>query len=105
MMRTRAHVGPMSVDVAFDEVAQELGIDPIKIRLKNAVLPNEVVPSKATVTSTGLSESIVMAAEKADWKKKRGKLGPKRGIGIGSGNMQVDVLHGIQKRFYCLHKV
>ena len=61
---------------------------PIQIRLKNAVLPNEVVPSKATVTSTGLSESIVMAAEKANWKKKRGKLGPKRGIGIGSGNMQ-----------------
>ena len=54
-------MGPMSVDVAFDEVAEQLGIDPIKIRLKNAVLPNEVVPSKATVTSTGLSESIVMA--------------------------------------------
>ena len=88
MMRTRAHVGPMSVDVAFDEVAEELGIDPIAIRLKNAVLPDEVVPSKATVTSTGLSESIVMAAEKANWKKKRGKLGPKRGIGIGSGYMQ-----------------
>ena len=88
MMRTRAHVGPMSVDVAFDEVAEKLGLDPIKIRLKNAVLPNEVVPSKATVTSTGLSESIVMAAEKANYKKKRGKLRYSRGIGIGSGNMQ-----------------
>ena len=58
------------------------------MRLKNAVLPNEVVPSKSVVTSTGLSESIVMAAEKSGWKEKRGKMGPMRGIGIGSGNMQ-----------------
>lgn len=88
MMRTRAHVGPMSLDVAFDQVAAQLGIDPIEIRLKNAVLKDEVVPSKSIVTSTGLSESIVMAAEKAGWSEKRGKMGPKKGIGIGSGNMQ-----------------
>ena len=88
MMRTRAHVGPMSLDVAFDQVAERLGIDPIEIRLKNAILPNEVVPTKSIVTSTGLSESIVMAAEKAGWKEKRGKMGYGRGIGIGSGNMQ-----------------
>jgi 4-hydroxybenzoyl-CoA reductase subunit alpha len=88
MMRTRAHIGPMSLDVAFDQVAEKLGLDPIEIRLKNAILPNEVVPSKSIVTSTGLSESIVMAAEKAGWKEKRGKLEYGRGIGIGSGNMQ-----------------
>ena len=88
MMRTRAHVGPMSLDVAFDQVAEKFGLDPIKIRLKNAILPNEVVPTKSIVTSTGLSESIVMAAEKAGWKEKRGKMGHGRGIGIGSGNMQ-----------------
>ena len=58
------------------------------MRLKNAILPNEVAPSKSTVTSTGLSESIVMAAEKAGWQEKRGRMGPNRGIGIGSGNMQ-----------------
>jgi CO/xanthine dehydrogenase Mo-binding subunit len=84
----------MSVDVAFDEVAEKLGIDPIQIRLKNAVLPNEVVPSKATVTSTGLSESIVMYRE-SQLEKKRGKLS-RTGIGIGSGNYAVHVLHGIR---------
>ena len=88
MMRTRAHVGPMSMDVCFDQMSKELGIDPIELRLKNAVLLNEVVPSKSVVTSTGLSESIVMAAEKAGWKEKKGNMGPNRGIGIGSGNMQ-----------------
>jgi 4-hydroxybenzoyl-CoA reductase subunit alpha len=88
MMRTRAHVGPMSLDVAFDQVSKELGIDPIELRLKNAVLRNEVVPSKSIVTSTALSESIVMAAKKAKYSQKRGKLAYGRGIGIGSGNMQ-----------------
>jgi len=78
----------MSMDVCFDEVAEKLGIDPIAIRLKNAVLPNEVVPFQSNGHEHGLSESIVMAAEKANWKKKKGKLPPKRGIGIGSGNMQ-----------------
>ena len=92
MMRTRAHVGPMAAEILFDRAAEKLGIDPIEIRIKNAILPGEVVPSKSTVTSTGLSESIEMAAEKAGWKEKRGKMGSDgpiaRGIGIGSGNMQ-----------------
>lgn len=92
MMRTRAHVGPMAAEIVFDRAAEKLGLDPLEIRLKNAILPGEVVPTKSTVTSSGLSESIQMAAEKASWKDKRGKMKPKgriaRGIGIGSGNMQ-----------------
>jgi 4-hydroxybenzoyl-CoA reductase subunit alpha len=92
MMRTRAHVGPMAAEILFDRAAEQLGIDPLEIRLKNAILPGEVVPSKSTVTSSGLSESIKMAADKANWEKKRGKMPSDdriaRGIGIGSGNMQ-----------------
>jgi CO/xanthine dehydrogenase Mo-binding subunit len=88
MMRTRANLGPMAAEVAFDRIAEHLGLDPIEIRLKNAIKQGEVVPTKSIVTSSGLSESIVMAAEKAGWKEKRGKMGYGRGIGIGSGNMQ-----------------
>jgi 4-hydroxybenzoyl-CoA reductase subunit alpha len=92
MMRTRAHVGPMAAEILFDRAAEELGLDPLEIRLKNAILPGEVVPTKSTVTSSGLSESIKMAADKANWNEKRGKMESDdrtaRGIGIGSGNMQ-----------------
>jgi 4-hydroxybenzoyl-CoA reductase subunit alpha len=89
MMRTRAHVGPMAMDVCLDQVSEVLGIDPIELRLKNAMLTNEITPSKSVITSSALSESIVMAAEKSGYKEKRGKLSHlKRGIGIGSGNMQ-----------------
>jgi CO/xanthine dehydrogenase Mo-binding subunit len=88
MMRTRSGIGPMSMDVCFDQMGEVLGIDPIELRLKNAVLPNEITPTKSTVTSTGLSESIIMAADRAGFDQKRGRLGPNRGIGIGSGNTQ-----------------
>jgi 4-hydroxybenzoyl-CoA reductase subunit alpha len=92
MMRTRAHVGPMAAEIMFDRAAKELGLDPIEIRLKNAVLEGERVPSKALVTSSALDKSISMAAEKAMWSQKRGKMESDdriaRGIGIGSGNMQ-----------------
>ncbi|MFH1487890.1 MAG: xanthine dehydrogenase family protein molybdopterin-binding subunit, partial [Pseudomonadota bacterium] len=92
MMRTRAHIGPMAAEILFDRAAEALGLDPLEIRLKNAVLPGEVVPSKSTVTSSGLSESIKMAADKAGWKEKRGRMASSdriaRGIGVGSGNMQ-----------------
>jgi CO/xanthine dehydrogenase Mo-binding subunit len=92
MMRTRAHVGPMAAEILFDRAAEKLGLDPIEIRLKNAILKDEVVPSKSIVTSSELSKSISLAAEKAFWNEKRGKMKSDdriaRGIGIGSGNMQ-----------------
>jgi CO/xanthine dehydrogenase Mo-binding subunit len=82
----------MAAEIMFDRAAEKLGIDPIEIRLKNAIVKGEVVPSKATVTSSELSKSIRMAAEKAGWKEKRNRKktedGIAKGIGIGSGNMQ-----------------
>lgn len=88
MMRSRANVGPMAAEIAFDKIAEDLGLDPIELRLKNAMKEGEVTPTKSTIHSSGLSESIVMAAEKIKWKEKKGRLERGRGIGIGSGNMQ-----------------
>ena len=88
MMRTRSGIGPMSMDMCFEQTGEVLGIDPMELRLKNALRPNEITPTKSVVTSTGLSESIVMAAEKSGFKQKKGKMGPNRGIGIGCGNTQ-----------------
>lgn len=96
MMRTRSSLLPMAMEVAFDAIAEKLGLDPIEIRLKNAIKPGEVLPTKSIVTSCGLSESIVMATEKANWKEKRGRMGSARGIGIGSGNMQCGFYMGFR---------
>jgi 4-hydroxybenzoyl-CoA reductase subunit alpha len=85
-----AHGGSM-VQMRFgygqhlDLMAKDLGIDPMELRYKNAVEKGYTTPSKARYASCGLKECIRKAARKAGWKRKRGKLPPYRGIGIGCG--------------------
>lgn len=88
MMRTRSGIGPMAMDICFEQAGEVLGIDPMELRFKNALKPNEITPTKSVVTSTGLTESMIMAADKSGFRQKKGKMGPNRGIGIGCGNTQ-----------------
>jgi len=69
----------------LDLIAQDLGIDPVELRLKNAVVKGHTTPSKIYYASCGLNECIRKASRKSGWKRKRGKLPPYRGIGIGCG--------------------
>ena len=69
----------------LDLLAQDLGIDPVEIRLKNAVDKGYTTPSKMYYASCGLKECIKKASKKSGWKKKHKKLPPYRGIGIGCG--------------------
>ena len=69
----------------LDRIAHDLSIDPVDLRLKNAVDRGYTTPSKIHYASCGLKESILKASRKAGWKKKYGKLPPYRGIGIGCG--------------------
>jgi len=63
--------------------AEELGIDPVEIRLKNAQVSGDKIPDVATISSCGFIESIEKVAEMSDWKNKRKNLKPGQGIGIG----------------------
>ena len=69
----------------LDLIAQDLGIDPVEMRLKNAVDKKYTTPSKIHYASCGLKECIKDVSKKSGWKKKYGKLPPYRGIGIGCG--------------------
>lgn len=74
-----------AVDSQLDMIAEELGLDPVEIRLKNAVQRGDRhAPGKDVLQSCGLSECITKVTEAARWKEKWGKRG-KRGIGIGTG--------------------
>jgi 4-hydroxybenzoyl-CoA reductase alpha subunit len=85
----RGHGVPQSrfaAEVQLDLAAKEMGIDPVDLRLKNALKPGETTPNGFKITSCGLEESIVGARKIIDrWKKQQKKdNGPKkRGIGIG----------------------
>ncbi|HEY78262.1 MAG TPA: molybdopterin-dependent oxidoreductase [Dehalococcoidia bacterium] len=65
----------------IDNLAEDLGIDPIEIRRKNGMTPNYVVPGQAWIQSCGLHECLD-AIEKHV--KERGKLPPNRGIGVSA---------------------
>ena len=78
-------LGRFAIDSQLDMIAQELGMDPVEIRLKNAVQRGDKhPPSKDVLGSCGLSECIKKASESAGWKEKRGQH-VNRGLGIGTG--------------------
>ena len=80
----------------LDMIAEELGIDPLEIQLKNALKAGEKQATGSRITSCGLSEALERAAEKSGWKEKRGKLPYGKGIGMGANGMMVGFPMGIR---------
>ncbi len=72
-----------ATEIQMNIAAEDLGIDPIDIRLKNAQVSGDKIPDVATISSCGFVESIQRVAEMSGWKEKRNSLKPGQGIGIG----------------------
>lgn len=72
-----------ATEIQMNLAAEELGIDPIDIRLKNAQVSGDKIPDVATISSCGFIESIRAVADMSGWKEKRKNLKPGQGIGIG----------------------
>lgn len=89
----RGHGAPQirfAIESQLDRIAEDLGIDPITIRLRNARLPGERLPNGDNVHNAGLVECIRIAAGKSGFLEKYGRdrRSPpqgtiRRGIGIG----------------------
>ncbi|MCX7965430.1 MAG: xanthine dehydrogenase family protein molybdopterin-binding subunit [Syntrophorhabdaceae bacterium] len=92
----RGHGAPQmrfAVESQMDIIAEELGMDPIEIRLKNARRKGEILPNGDTVKNAGLIECIEEAVKKIDFKNKwakniedrknDNKKRIRRGIGLG----------------------
>jgi len=62
---------------------KDLGIDPIELRIKNALHSGDEIPGVATIGSCGFTESLKEAARMSNWKEKRRSLKDGRGIGVG----------------------
>lgn len=58
-----------AADVQLEMIAEELGIDPVEIRRKNAAYSGYVTPNGMKVRSCGLQESIVQALKAVNWGK------------------------------------
>ncbi|MFH1350228.1 MAG: molybdopterin cofactor-binding domain-containing protein [Pseudomonadota bacterium] len=78
--------GRFAVERQLDMIAEQMGIDPPELRLKNSIHAGEPHPAKFIINSCGFSECIEKAAEAIGWKEKRGKLPFGRGVGIAGAS-------------------
>jgi len=69
----------------LDMLAQELGVDPIELRLKNAMEPDSRTVNELDIGSCELEACLRAVRERSGWEEKRGRLPPGKGIGIGCG--------------------
>jgi 4-hydroxybenzoyl-CoA reductase alpha subunit len=87
-----------AAEIQMEMMAEELGIDPVEVRLRNAITaPHETI-NKVTVDSCGLTEGLQTLAQHPLWKEK-GK--PKQGKGFlshGVGMSGTSYLGGARQR-------
>ncbi|MGI0072056.1 MAG: xanthine dehydrogenase family protein molybdopterin-binding subunit [Thermoplasmata archaeon] len=84
----RAHGGTnirYSVEVALDQLAERLGVDPFELRERNALPPNSTTVNDFRITSTSFRKCLVAAREKSGWDAKFRRLPYGKGIGLGCG--------------------
>jgi len=82
MQRIHGNQLILTEEVLMDSIAEKLGLDPVELRKKHALKPNEILPSGTKLTSYALEECIDTAVEASEWRQKKGKLPNGRGIGI-----------------------
>jgi len=75
-------------EVQLDEVAHELGLDPIEIRRKNWQGEHTLTVNGQRITSNGFMECLAAVEEASGWKQRRGQLPFGRGLGV-AGSMYI----------------
>jgi putative selenate reductase molybdopterin-binding subunit len=72
-------------EAQLNMIADRLGMDPLELRIQNAVRTGDETASGAILKSCGLVECLEAVADKIDWKRKRANRTPNRGLGIACG--------------------
>ena len=69
----------------MDMIAEELGIDPLELRQKNMMKTGDTTCNDLNMSSFGMAECLDAVTGGSDWKSKKGKLPPGKGIGLACG--------------------
>jgi 4-hydroxybenzoyl-CoA reductase subunit alpha len=69
----------------LDMIAEDLGLDPIEIRLRNAMTPNTRTCNALDISSCEFTATLERARDTSLWLEKKGKLPRGKGIGVGCG--------------------
>jgi 4-hydroxybenzoyl-CoA reductase subunit alpha len=81
----RGHGTPQprfALETHLDKVAEELGIDPVDLRLRNLPRPNSRTVNWLRITSCGLKECIERVAAESGFRERRRAMPPGRGLGF-----------------------
>jgi 4-hydroxybenzoyl-CoA reductase subunit alpha len=84
----RGHGAPQpkyAFECHLDNIARELRIDPIEIRLLNARKPNTTTPNDFRINSCELEACLKKARDISGWDQKKGRLPKGRGMGVAVG--------------------
>jgi CO/xanthine dehydrogenase Mo-binding subunit len=70
----------------MDMMAKELGLDPLEVRMKNAVVEGDPLPSGQAYPRIGLIECLQAISESEVWKNRaEAQKQPNRGVGLAVG--------------------
>jgi CO/xanthine dehydrogenase Mo-binding subunit len=71
----------------IDVVAERIGMDPVELRLNNAIREGALTPTGSPMHPTGFSDCIRKAARAIGWGKKRPPSAPHKRRGLGFAGM------------------
>ncbi len=81
----RGHGTPQprfALETHLDKVAEDLGIDPVDLRLKNLTTPNSRTVNWLRITSCGLRECIEKVEQESKFRERRTSMPAGRGLGF-----------------------
>ncbi|MCH7484601.1 MAG: molybdopterin-dependent oxidoreductase, partial [Chloroflexi bacterium] len=81
-----AHNATFAIESHMDMMAKELSLDPLEVRLKNAVAEGDLMPNGQTYPAIGLRECLEAIADSDVWRRRREvEATPNRGVGLAVG--------------------
>ncbi len=75
-----------AIESNLDQLAEEVGIDPMDIRMLNCNEPGEITPQRFRITSCGLKDCMEEVGKRLDWKDRK-KEGQVEGRGVGMASL------------------
>ncbi len=84
-----------ALESQVDHLAEELGIDPLELRLKNAQESGETTGQGMVLSTCGLKECLETAAHSAGWGEKRSAVSDQPSASCAPSDRQSSVARGI----------
>lgn len=69
----------------LDMIAEEIGMDPMELRIKNMMETGDTTCNDLNMSSFGMAECIEAVRGNSDWNKKKGNMPTGKGIGMACG--------------------